>query len=544
MRTFKHLWVVFPLLTLFCASAARSSDKRPNILFAFADDWGRHSSSYAKADGPGTENDVIRTPNFDAIAQSGVLFNHAYVNAPSCTPCRSALLSGQHFWRTGRGAILQGAVWDESIPTWPLLLKDSGYHIGYTFKVWSPGTPKDAPFGGKANAYGGGRYSAFSQTATRLVGSGKSHENAKSELAAEVRKNFQAFLDKKNDGQPFAYWFGPTNVHRKWIKGSGKALWGIDPDQLKGKMPPFLPDVPEIRQDLADYMGEAMAFDMALGVLVDELKKTGHYDNTIIAASGDHGPAGFPHGKCNLYDFGTRVSLAISGPGVKSLAEGRVLDDFVSVPDLAATFLEAGGVKIPEVMTSKSIWPSLKSHVASGLADSSRTHVFTGRERHVSMARAGHLPYPARAIRTKDHLLIINFRPDRWPLGDPFDLGTDKEPNVERLTQQTFCTLADEDAGPTKAWIVSNRKDTKVKPFYDHAYGKRPREQLFDMNKDPHQMKNVAADPAYADVLAKLRGQLMNELKTTKDPRIVDDGRYFETPPLAGPTRMPPRKKK
>ena len=529
---------------MFCASAARSADKRPNILFAFADDWGRHSSAYAKADGPGTENDVIRTPNFDAIAQSGVLFNHVYVNAPSCTPCRSSLLSGQHFWRTGRGAILQGAVWDESIPTWPLLLKDSGYHIGFTFKVWSPGTPKDAPFGGKANAYGGGRYSAFSQTATRLVSSGKSLEDAKSELSAEVRKNFQAFLDKKKDGQPFAYWFGPTNVHRKWIKGSGKSLWGIDPNKLKGKMPPFLPDVPEIRQDLADYMGEAMAFDMALGVLVEELKKTRNYDNTIIAVSGDHGPAGFPHGKCNLYDFGTRVSLAISGPGVKSLAKGRVLDDFVSVPDLAATFLEAGGVKIPEVMTSKSIWPSLKSDAASGLADSSRTHVFTGRERHVSMARAGHMPYPARAIRTKDHLLIINFRADRWPLGDPYDLGTDKELNVERLTQQTFCTLADEDAGPTKAWIVSNREDAKVKPFYNHAYGKRPRFQLFDMNKDPHQMKNVAADPANADVLAKLRGQLMNELKTTKDPRVIDDGRYFETPPLAGPTRTPPRKKK
>ncbi len=544
MRTFKHLWVVFSVLTLFCASAARSADKRPNILFAFADDWGRHSSAYAKADGPGTENDVIRTPNFDAIAQSGVLFNHVYVNAPSCTPCRSSLLSGQHFWRTGRGAILQGAVWDESIPTWPLLLKDSGYHIGFTFKVWSPGTPKDAPFGGKANAYGGGRYSAFSQTATRLVSSGKSLEDAKSELSAEVRKNFQAFLDKKKDGQPFAYWFGPTNVHRKWIKGSGKSLWGIDPNKLKGKMPPFLPDVPEIRQDLADYMGEAMAFDMALGVLVEELKKTRNYDNTIIAVSGDHGPAGFPHGKCNLYDFGTRVSLAISGPGVKSLAKGRVLDDFVSVPDLAATFLEAGGVKIPEVMTSKSIWPSLKSDAASGLADSSRTHVFTGRERHVSMARAGHMPYPARAIRTKDHLLIINFRADRWPLGDPYDLGTDKELNVERLTQQTFCTLADEDAGPTKAWIVSNREDAKVKPFYNHAYGKRPRFQLFDMNKDPHQMKNVAADPANADVLAKLRGQLMNELKTTKDPRVIDDGRYFETPPLAGPTRTPPRKKK
>ena len=540
----------FTFLVLFFFSLANgtlhqvAADDRPNILFAFADDWGRHASAYAKADGPGTENDLIRTPNFDAIARSGVLFNHAYVNAPSCTPCRSSLLSGQHFWRTGRGAILQGAVWDESIPTWPLLLQKNGYHIGFTYKVWSPGTPKDAPFGGKANAYGGGRFGAFSQNATRMVKSGKSSDEAKAELLSVVRRDFQSFLKKKKDGQPFAYWFGPTNVHRKWIKGSGKALWSIDPDKLKGKMPAFLPDVPEVRQDLADYMGEAMAFDMALGVLVEELKKNGHFENTVIAVSGDHGPAGFPHGKCNLYDYGTRVSLAISGPGVKKNEKGRVLEDFVSIPDLAPTFLEAGGVKIPKTMTAKSIWPSLKADASSGLADSSRTQVFTGRERHVSLAREGHVPYPARAIRTKDHLLIVNFRPDRWPLGDPFDLGTDKEPSVEKMTQNTFCTLADEDAGPTKAWIVSNRKDAKVKPFYEHAYGKRPREQLFDMKKDPHQMKNVATDPAYSKVLAELRDKLMDELKSTGDPRVVDDGRYFETPPLAGPSKRWPKRKK
>lgn len=544
MRNIKLESVFCLVFVLFCGTSAFSTDKRPNILFAFADDWGRHASAYAKADGPGTENDAIRTPNFDAIARSGVLFNHAYVNAPSCTPCRSSLLSGQHFWRTGRGAILQGAVWDGTIPTWPLLLKDTGYHIGFTYKVWSPGTPRDAPFGGKEYAYGGGRFSAFSQTATRLVKSGKSLEEAKNELVAGVRKDFQAFLAKKTDDQPFAYWFGPTNVHRKWIKGSGNALWGIDPDKLKGKLPPFLPDVPEVRQDFADYLGEAMAFDLGLGVLVDELKKTGHFENTIIAVSGDHGPAGFPHGKCNLYDFGTRVSLAISGPGVTSIEGGRVLDDFVSVPDLAATFLEAGGVAIPKAMTSKSIWPSLKSNVNSGLADKSRTQVFTGRERHVAMARDGHLPYPARAIRTKDFLLIVNFKPERWPLGDPYDLDTDKEPSIQRLTDTTFCTLADEDAGPTKAWIVANRKTLDVKPFFEHAYGKRPREQLFDMNKDPHQLKNVAEEPAYTEALARLRGQLMNELKATKDPRVVDGGRYFETPPLAGPIKQQPKKKK
>ena len=134
-------------------------------------------------------------------------------------------------------------------------------------------------------------------------------------------------------------------------------------------MPPYLPDVPEVRQDLADYFGEAAAFDASLGVLVEELRKVGQLDNTLLVVSGDHGAPGFPHGKCNLYDFGCRVALAIAGPGVHG---GRVVDDFVCLPDLAPTFLETGGVDVPEVMTARSLWPVLRSD-GQGLVDS-RSH--------------------------------------------------------------------------------------------------------------------------------------------------------------------------
>jgi len=536
--SFPKILVTIGLLASVACNIA-SAAERPNILFAFADDWGRHASAYAKIDGPGTENDVIQTPVFDALAKSGVLFRNAFVNAPSCTPCRSSLLSGQHFWRTGRGAILQGAVWNKNIPSWPLLLKESGYHIGFTFKVWSPGTPADAPYGGSANAYrqAGGKFNGFSQTVTKSVSGGTSIQQAKQALRDEVSANFRSFLSEKKD-KPFAYWFGPTNVHRKWIKGSGKALWEINPDDLKGRMPPFLPDVPEVRQDLADYLGEAQAFDMALGVLVEELKLSGEFENTIIAISGDHGPAGFPHGKCNLYDFGTRVPLVLTGPGIQG---DRVVDDFVTLPDLAPTFLDAGNTKTPAVMTARTLWPVLKSN-AEGLVDKQRTHVFMGRERHVARARAGQLPYPQRAIRTDDYLFVINFRPDRYPLGDHYRLDSSNPPSLGELTNNTFSTLPDEDAGPTKAWLVTHRKDPQWSPFFDHAYGKRPREELFDLKKDPHQMNNVAADPQYASVAAKLRQTLMTELSSTGDPRLVDDGKFFETAPMAGPLRGRNRK--
>lgn len=524
----------FVLWGAFATSPASAAEaKRPSILFAFADDWGRYAGVYAQIDGPGGVNDVARTPNFDRLAAGGVLFRNAFVNAPSCTPCRSSLLSGQYFWRTGRGAILQGAVWNSNIPSFPLLLRDAGYHIGQTAKVWSPGRPNDAPYGGRKHAYdrAGKRFNNFSESATRLIADGKSVEEAKQALLDEVRGNFRDFLKDRKGDQPFCYWFGPTNVHRKWVRGSGKKLWGIDPDRLKGKMPPFLPDVPVAREDLADYLGEAAAFDAQLGVLLEELKKAGEWDNTLIVVSGDHGPPGFLHGKCNLYDFGTRVALTIAGPGVRG---GRVVDDFVNLPDLAPTFLEAGGVPVPDVMTGRSLWPVLKSDRA-GLVDDTRTWVITGRERHVARARPGNLPYPQRCLRTQDYALIINFRPDRWPLGAPYRLDGDNPPTFEELARNTFVALPDEDAGPTKAWVATRRRDPRWKTYYEDAYGKRPREELYDLKKDPHQMRNVAADPQYATVLKQLRARLMAELRRTGDPRVVDGGKFFETPPMSGP---------
>ena len=141
MKSFLLLAMLLGTVALASAAAVPA---RPNILLAFADDWGRHASAYARIDGPGTINDLLHTPHFDRVAGEGLLFRSAFVSAPSCTPCRSALLSGQHFWRAGRAAILQGAVWDASTPAYPLLLKAAGYHLGKSLKVWSPGTPVDA----------------------------------------------------------------------------------------------------------------------------------------------------------------------------------------------------------------------------------------------------------------------------------------------------------------------------------------------------------------------------------------------------------------
>jgi arylsulfatase A-like enzyme len=522
------------LLSLIAASGfALSAPQRPNILFFFADDWGRFARVYAEHGNLAGTNSLLRTPNLDRLAKEGVLFRNAHVNAPSCTPCRSSLLSGQHFWRTGRGAILQGAVWDESIPTYPLLLRDAGYHLGKSYKVWSPGSPGDAPYGGQKHAFekSGRAFNNFSENATDLVAKGATVEAARGKLLEEVRGNFRAMLAAKAADQPFAYWFGPTNTHRAWVRGSGQKLWGLDPDALKGKLPAFLPDVPVVREDLADYLGEVQALDAAMGVLLEELDRAGERSKTLIAISGDHGAPGFPHGKCNLYGFGTGVSLIVAGAGVQG---GRVVDDMVTLPDLAPTFLEAGGVKPPAVMTGRSLWNVLQSD-RQGQVDPTRTWVVAGRERHVEIARPDYSPYPQRALRTQDHVLIVNFKPERWPLGNPYRLDGADEPTFAELAQTTFVTLPDDDAGPTKAWFVGARKSTEWSSLFDKFYGRRPMFELYDLRKDPDEMNNVAEEPGYAAIRKEMTERLFAILRETGDPRMTEDGKYFETPPLAGP---------
>ncbi|NNE90935.1 MAG: sulfatase [Verrucomicrobiales bacterium] len=524
---------LFFLAATLLASGAVISDDRPNILFAFADDWGRYASIYAEesVDGHGTVNDLIWTPNFDAVARNGVLFKNAFVTAPSCTPCRSSILSGQYFYRTGRAAILQGAEWDtERLPSWPLMLRDSGYHIGKVYKVWSPGIPRDAPFGGQEFGFekAGPNFNAFSQVATKLMREeGKTADDAKAALLQKVGEEFESFLDSRPEDKPFCFWFGPTNVHRKWIKGSGKELWDLDPELLQGKMPDFLPDVPEIREDFADYLGEAMAFDAGLGVLLEVLDARGELENTLVVVSGDHGAPGFPRGKCNLYDFGTNVPLAASwGKGIPA---GRVVDDFVNLMDLAPTFLEAGDVEVPEVMTGRSLMPVFESE-EDGLVDPNRTWVVTGRERHVAGARTDNLPYPQRALRTQDHLYIVNFKPDRWPMGIPGPVSTGDVPSQEVLENSTFVCFGDLDASPTKAWMIANRNEEEHKANYELGFGKRPERELYLLADDPDQMKNVADDPANAGLVEELHEQLMAELEVTGDPRLSDDPPFEKAP--------------
>jgi uncharacterized sulfatase len=506
---------------------------RPNILFCFADDWGRYASCYAGIEGRPSLNHVIRTPNVDRLAREGVMFRNAFAPAPSCTPCRSALLTGRYWWNTDRGAILQGAIWNTNIPSFPLLLREAGYHIGKSYKVWSPGTPADAPFGGQKHAYekAGRSPNNFSEEATKMVQAGMTMAAAREKILAQVRGNFDAFLADRKPGQPWLYWFGPTTTHRTWIKGSGKKLWGIEPDSLRGNLPGFLPDVPEVREDVADYLGECQAYDAYVGALLKRLEEAGELERTLVVISGDHGMPGVPGGKCNLYDFGTAVALVARWPGGRG---GRVVDDFVNLMDLAPTFMEVGRVKIPEGVSGRSLVGLLNSS-ASGQIDPTRTYVVTGRERHVASAREGNLPYPMRAIRTENFIYVRNFASSLWPMGAPYAVTETGGPTAQELEGNTFVAFPDMDASPTKAWLVAHRHDLYGKEFFERAFAKRPGEELYDLRSDPQQTNNVAGEVSSLVEKSAMARRLLKVLHEAHDPRVTGDGSNFDRPPFTDP---------
>ena len=245
--------------------------------------------------------------------------------------------------------------------------------------------------------------------------------------------------------------------------------------------------------------------------------------------SGDNGMP-FPRCKSNLYDLGTKVPLAVRWPA--AVKGGRVVEDFISLSDLAPTFLEAAGLKSTTEMTARSFLNVLTSG-KSGRVDRKRDHVLTGKERHVPYQETGSGGYPMRAIRTHDFLYIRNFKPDRWPAGHAKGYAQPTNIVVSRPLG-THYGYGDCDASPTKSYMLKYRDEPEVARLFELAFGKRPAEELYDLRKDPGQLNNVAGQPEYTKIKSKLAAALMAELKATKDPRVLGRGDLFDKYPYYG----------
>jgi N-sulfoglucosamine sulfohydrolase len=469
------------LLALLSFSACRQEPApRPNILFAIADDWGwPHAGAYG--------DPVVQTPAFDRLASEGILFMHAYISAPSCTPSRNAILSGQYHWRLGPGANLWSTL-DPSTPVYPLLLEDAGYKIGRYRKSWGPGD--------------------ISNWERHPAG----HDYTKT--------GFAAFMAERTKDQPFCFFLGTSDPHRPYDPGTGAAA-GMNLDKIR--LFKCLPDNEIVRSDVADYYYEVQRFDTLVASAIKLLEEYGELENTIIVMTGDHGMP-FPRCKSNNYDSGARIPMAIRwGSGIKN--PGRVLDDFISTTDLAPTFLELGGVTVPLEMTGRSLSNLMYSSEEGFVDQKKRSYVLHGKERHVPGQEENMGGYPLRAIRTHDYLYIRNFKEERWPSGTP---------NYENAALP-FCWLGDCDNGPTKTYMVNmHHKDEQHQKLYELAFGKRPAEELYDCRKDPEQLVNLADDPAYAEIKNKLSEKLLSQLLITADPRVGGGGDKFDEHPYLG----------
>lgn len=467
---------------VFVASAAPGADTRPNILYCVADDWGwPHAGAYG--------DKVVRTPTFDRVAREGVLFNYCFSAAPSCSPSRAAMLTGQYPHRLEEGGVLWGYL-PKKFPVYPDLLEKSGYVVGLMRKGWGPGNFEDGGFSRNP--------------------------------AGPTFRNLAEFLKTVPEDKPFCFWFGASDPHRPYEKGSGAAA-GLDPAGVR--IPGFWPDNETIRNDVLDYYFEVERFDREVGEAMDLLEKAGRLQNTVIVITGDNGMP-FPRCKANVYDLGSRQPFAVRWPG--KVKPGQICDEFINLMDIAPTFLEIAGLKPLPEMTGRSFVPFMTQSIPGRSQDA----VLLERERHANV-RAGDVGYPVRAIRTREFLYIRNFEPGRWPAGDP---RAHKDPKRE---------YGDIDDGPTKQFIQEHRDEPGMAKFFELCFGKRPGEELYDLKKDPDQVNNVAGQAAYAETQARLRQRLQQWMKATSDPRAASpqDDRWDKYPYYGG-QGTPAQKKK
>ncbi len=477
----KHRYIIHFLLALMFLlfSCNKSETKKPNILLLMSDNqsW-NHLGCYG--------DPLVKTPTIDRIAAGGVKFTNAYCAAPSCSPARAGMLSGQDIWRLEQGANLHGIL-PKKFPLYTDILQEAGYFVGSQGKGWGPGSVKES--GRKFNP-AGKRY-----------------------------KSFETFLKANEKNQPWCFWFSSHKPHRPYEVGCGVAA-GLDIKKVH--VPAYLPDNDIVRSDICDYYLEVQRFDDQVADILKVLKAKGDWDNTLVVICSDNGWQ-MPRGLANLYDFGVRVPLIFYWKN--HFPGARTVSDFANLNDLAPTFLQIAGLDIPQGMTAKSLVNILKS-ADSGRVEKERDFIVTGRERH-ALCRKNGLGYPGRAIRTDDYLYIRNYEPDRWPAGDPPLFG-DVDAHMQHYPS------------PTKNYILEHKNERGIDLLYKLAFAKRPAEELYDIKKDVDQMVNVAYVERYQSVKKELSRKMEAYLRRTKDPRVIGGKIIWDTVKYYAPNDFKP----
>lgn len=415
----------------FPACVKRETFRMPNIVFLFSDDQ-------SVPDLGCYGNPAIHTPHLDQMAADGIRFNRGYVASPQCSPSRASVLTGRtpHDVNASR---LHAAV-PENVPNIVQLLKKRGYYTGAFRKVHQPTIQDDFDY------YGG----------------------------ADVP--FANFFETRPAYKPFFLWFGSTDPHR----GYGPGAFTPPHDPANVIVPDFLPDTPEVRQDLAYYYDEIARFDKESGEILQLLEEHHLAENTMIVMAGDNGLP-FPRAKATLYEPGINVPLLIKWPGV--VDSGRVTDTLVSLTDLAATWLEAAGIDIPDIMQSHSLVPFLAEE-----AYTPRPYIFAERNWHDNWD-------PTRCIVSRKYKLIQNYRPEAGYL-----------PSLDLLNSPSYQSIEE---------LRSQGKLTGHLRWY--ARRTRPEVEFYDLEDDPGEWNNLAEIPGYESLIQEHQLALSTWMKETHD---------------------------
>ncbi len=464
--------------------------KKINFLLLLTDDQSYHLSMV------GTTG--IQTPNIDALAKRGVFFTKANSAAASCSPCRSAILTGMYphsngHWRNtvtptmsdpdvqfGRQSTKVDQVGvHEDLPTLIELLNENGYVTGITEKFHlSP--PWKFPFNH--------RYTASS--------------NPVSQYKAAVD-----FL-KKSSGKPFFLEVNIGNTHRPFRAHISQAgLPEVSPNNVQ--VPPNWPDTKITREDYAEYLSTVEHADAVVGEVLKALNESGQAENTIVIFTSDQGFC-YHRAKASTFDWGVHVPLAITGPGISGNIQ---ISELASHIDLTPTILDFAGITIPTTVQGISLRRLLEGKIKT----SGQSFIFSEHNAH---SPAVDEYYPTRTVTDGRFRYIRNLRNEIVP-DYPIERFVKDEEFANKAKGLAWLCL---DATPGGAWgnrafaeIINNKSQFSVQYELLKATFFRPKEELYDLEKDPYEMKNLVAIPEYKNMLDKLSQSLDDWMKKTSD---------------------------
>ena len=456
----------------------------PNILFVISDDQSfPHASIYGTS--------WIKTPGFDRIAKEGLLFNNAYTTNAKCSPSRATILTGRNSWLLEEAAN-HVPYFPEKFITFPEVLKNRGYKTGKTGKGWAPGI---AVKNGIKRDLIGQNYSSITTIPP-----------AKFITNIDYFENFKLFLEEREKDQPFLFWVGGLEPHRRYQYRVGIEYGNKTIDDIKS-VPNYWPDSENVRIDMLDYAFEIEYFDSHLERIIKELEIRDLLENTIIVVTSDNGMP-FPRVKGQVYPDDNRLPLAIRwGKGIKN--PGRVIDEYFSFSDFAPTFLDIIGINQDLHEMEDFSGKSWKEVFFNNSIKFEREYIILGKERH-DVGRENDKGYPVRSILKNNYFYSINFEPNRWPAGNP-ETG-----------------YLNTDGSPTKSEILNLKRDNVNSVFWELAFGKRPKETLYNLINDPRCLVNIADNNDFMDIKSDLNKILIRDLINQKDPRVMGRGKIFD----------------